>query len=117
MTSTRHRRFVLGLVGPKSIGLLFPLIALAFAATSGAAEHPLVGHWASPDEELMFFASGEFAFQEHGLSGKWTLKGRHLRFGIPTHRTRDAEVIQITPTRLVLQSSGKKQIYHRVKHR
>jgi hypothetical protein len=100
------------------IRLLLPLIALVLATwpvTGGAAQHSLAGHWASAHEELMFFATGEFAFQEHGPTGKWTLDGKHLAFGTP-RRTRHADVIQLTRGRLVLQSSGKKQIYHRVEH-
>jgi hypothetical protein len=98
---------------------LFPLIVLssavmaAWPVASIAAQHPLVGHWASAHEELMFFASGEFAFQEHGPTGKWTLEGKHLTFG-DLHGTRRAEVVQVTRGRLVLESGGKRVIYHRV---
>jgi hypothetical protein len=104
------------------IHLRFPLIALTLVAvatwpvTSCASQHSLVGQWASADEELMFFARGEFTFQEHGPVGKWTLDGKHLTFGIPAHGTRRAEVVHLTRDRLVLQSSGKRHVYHRVEH-
>jgi hypothetical protein len=91
--------------------------ATASAATS-ASERLLIGRWVSAQETLTFFASREFTFgEEHGPAGRWQLRGRHLTFGIPRRGvSRQADIAQLTPRRLVLIESAKKKIYERLEH-
>ena len=99
------------------VGLVVALtIGVSIAGTRVDPGHALIGHWASAHEELMFFASGEFTFQEHGRAGQWKLEGRRLTFGVPRRDTRVAEVLQLTRSRLVWLIAGRKQIYQRVQH-
>ena len=83
-----------------------------------APEQLLVGRWVSPQESLVFFASGEFTFDsEHGPTGSWSLRGRHLAFGIPRRSVRrQASIVQLTRDRLILLTDGKKHFYRRVDH-
>jgi hypothetical protein len=83
-----------------------------------ASEQLLVGRWVSPQESLVFFASREFTYGgEHGPAGSWSLRGRHLTFGIPKRSVRrEASIVQLTHDRLILLTDGKKHFYRRVDH-
>lgn len=83
-----------------------------------ATEQLLVGRWASSQENLVFFANGEFTFdREHGPAGSWSLRGQHLTFGIPRRSVRrEASIVQLTRDRLILLTNGKKHFYRRVDH-
>jgi hypothetical protein len=93
------------------------ITATASATTSGS-ERLLIGRWVSARETLTFFASREFTFgEDHGPAGRWQLRGRHLTFGIPRGGvSRQADIAQLTPRRLVLLESGKKKVYERLEH-
>jgi hypothetical protein len=98
--------------------LIFLLIIAIGAGTAAAAQsspHPLVGRWLSSRETLTFFGSHEFAFgDEHGPTGRWTLRGSHLAFAIPgIGVTREAKVVRVSRDQLVLLERGRKQIYRR----